>query len=155
MVTKLECALEALVRLNATRSDTKNMDHASLTAVGAIGVGWFLMGPTLVVNFGPWQQSIHFYDVWAVHPRESWWAFKPASIARMRLQLLRLGYLCAAAVISLPAIYRYNYKRKGRCIHVFNSNSPGDDRQWPDASDVGGEFQQLSFPPQKFGTHVR
>jgi len=58
---------------------------------------------------GPWQQSIHFYDVWACHPG-SWWAFKRASIARIALATLAFGILCAAAVFA-PADLDI-YKRK-------------------------------------------
>jgi len=83
------------------------MDHAALAAVGAIGVGWFLMA-TLVVNFGPWQQSIHFYDVWAVIQDPGG---RLSGVNRSHaLTTLAFGILCAAAVFA-PAI-SIIYKRK-------------------------------------------
>ena len=83
------------------------MDHAALAAVGAIGVGWFLMA-TLVVNFGPWQQSIHFYDVWAVIQDPGG---RLSGVNRSHaLTTLAFGILCAAAEFA-PAI-SIIYKRK-------------------------------------------
>lgn len=88
------------------RSDI-NMDHASLAAVGAVAVGWFLMA-TLVVNFGPWQQSIHFYDVWTVIQDPGG---RLSGVNRSHaLATLAFGILCAAAVFA-PAI-SIIYKRK-------------------------------------------
>src|SRR5580704_15116741 len=81
------------------RSDI-NVDHAALAAVGAIGVGWFLMA-TLVVNFGPWRQSIHFYDVWAVIQDPGG---RLSGVNRPHaFATLAFGILCAAAIFA-PAI---------------------------------------------------
>jgi hypothetical protein len=46
------------------RTQTK-IDQAAVLAMVLIAVGWFLMN-TLVVNFGLWQEGIHFYDLLAV-----------------------------------------------------------------------------------------
>lgn len=83
------------------------MDHAALAAVGAIAVAWFLMS-TLVVNFGPWRRSIHFYDVWAVIQDPGG---RLSGVNRAQaLATLGFGILCAAAVFA-PAI-SIIYKRK-------------------------------------------
>jgi hypothetical protein len=84
-----------------------NIDHAALAAVGAIGVAWFLMA-TLVVNFGPWRQSIHFYDVWAVIQDPGG---RLSGLNRSHaLATFAFGILCAAAV-GTPAI-SIIYKRR-------------------------------------------
>jgi hypothetical protein len=63
---------------------------------------------TLVVNFGPWQQSIHFYDVWAVIQDPGG---RLSGVNRSHaLATLAFGILCAAAVFA-PAI-SIIYKRK-------------------------------------------
>jgi hypothetical protein len=83
------------------------IDHAALAAVGAIGVAWFLMA-TLVVNFGPWRQSIHFYDVWAVIQDPGG---RLSGVNRSHaFATLGFGILCAAAVVT-PAISLI-YKRR-------------------------------------------
>jgi hypothetical protein len=83
------------------------MDHAALAALGAIAVAWFLMA-TLVVNFGPWRQSIHFYDVWAVIQDPGG---RLSGVNRSQaLVTLGFGILCAAAVFA-PAI-SIIYKRR-------------------------------------------
>jgi hypothetical protein len=88
------------------RSDIK-IDHAALAAVGAIAVGWFLMA-TLVVSFGPWRQSLHFYDVWAVIQDPGG---RLSGVNRAHaLTTLGFGILCAAAVFA-PAI-SIIYKRR-------------------------------------------
>ena len=87
------------------------MDHAALAAVGAIAVGWFLMS-TLVVSFGPWRQSIHFYDVWAVI-QDPGGRLSGANRSHA-LATFGFGILCAAAVFA-PAI-SIIYKRKNTGI---------------------------------------
>lgn len=42
-----------------------NVDYAALIALAAVALGWFFLS-TLVVDFGLWQKSIRFYQVWAV-----------------------------------------------------------------------------------------
>jgi hypothetical protein len=84
-----------------------DVDHAALATLGAIGVGWFLM-TTLVVNLGLWQQSIRFYDVWAVIQDP---VGRLGGINRSHaLTTLAFGLVCAAAVLA-PAI-SILYKRK-------------------------------------------
>jgi hypothetical protein len=83
-----------------------NIDHAALAALGAIVVGWFLM-TALVVNFGLWQESIRFYDVWAVIQDPGG---RLSGINRSHaLTTLGFGLVCAAAVLA-PAISIF-YKR--------------------------------------------
>jgi hypothetical protein len=84
-----------------------NIDRAALAAVGAIGVAWFLMA-TLVVNFGPWRQSIHFYDVWAVIQDPG--GRLSGVNGSHAFTTLGFGVLCAAAVFA-PAI-SIIYKRR-------------------------------------------
>src|ERR1700733_9761932 len=43
----------------------ETFDRAALIALGAIALGWFFMS-TLVLDFGLWHKSIHFYQVWTV-----------------------------------------------------------------------------------------
>jgi hypothetical protein len=77
-----------------------NIDHAALAALGAIAVGWFLM-TTLVVNFGLWQESVRFYDVWAVIQDPGG---RLSGINRSHpLTTLGFGLVCAAAIL-MPAI---------------------------------------------------
>jgi hypothetical protein len=88
------------------RSDI-NIDRAALAAVGAIGVAWFLM-TTLVVNFGPWRQNIHFYDVWAVI-QDPGGRLSGVNGAHA-FATIGFGILCAAAVVA-PAV-SIIYKRR-------------------------------------------
>jgi hypothetical protein len=84
-----------------------NIDRVALAALGAIGVGWFLM-TTLVVNFGLWQESIRFYDVWAVIQDPGG---RLSGINRAHaLTTLGFGLVCAAAILA-PAISIF-YQRK-------------------------------------------
>jgi hypothetical protein len=77
-----------------------NVDRAALVALAAIIVGWFLMA-TLVVDFGLWQQSIRFYDVWSVIQDP---AARLSGVGRAHaLTTLGFALLCAAAVAA-PAI---------------------------------------------------
>lgn len=63
---------------------------------------------TLVVNFGPWRQSIHFYDVWAVIQDPGG---RLSGVNRSQaLATVGFGILCAAALFA-PAI-SIIYKRK-------------------------------------------
>jgi hypothetical protein len=82
------------------RQSDINIDRAALAAVGAIGVAWFLMA-TLVVNFGPWRQSIHFYDVWAVIQDPG--GRLSGVNGSHAFATLGFGILCAATVLA-PAI---------------------------------------------------
>ena len=89
------------------RRSESNIDHAALIAIGAIVVGWFLMA-TLVVNFGHWQQSIRFYDVWAVIQDPGG---RLSGINRSHaLTTLGFGLVCAAA--ALAPLTPMFYKRK-------------------------------------------
>jgi hypothetical protein len=89
------------------RQFDENIDHAALAALGAIGVGWFLM-TTFVVDFGLWQQGIRFYDVWAIIQDP---AGRLSGInSSHALATFGFGLVCAAA-IGVPAISIF-YKRK-------------------------------------------
>jgi uncharacterized protein (DUF983 family) len=88
------------------RSDVP-IDHAALVALGAIVIGWFLMA-TLVVDFGLWQQSIRFYDVWAVIQDPSG---RLSGVDRPHaLTTLGFGIVCVAAVLAPAAAIFYQRK---------------------------------------------
>jgi hypothetical protein len=91
-----------------------NIDHAALAALAAIGVGWFLM-TTLVVNFGLWQESVRFYDVWAVIQDPGG---RLTGINRSHpLTTFGFGVLCAAAIL-VPAISALRNRSDARLTYL-------------------------------------
>jgi hypothetical protein len=77
-----------------------NIDHVALATLAVIGVGWFFM-TTLVVDFGLWQESVPFYDVWAVIQDPGG---RLSGINRSHpLTTLGFGLVCAAAIF-VPAL---------------------------------------------------
>ena len=84
-----------------------DIDHMALAALGAIGVGWFLL-TTLLVNIGMWQESVRFYDVWTVieDPVGRLSGLNHAHA----LATLGFGVVCAAAVLAptISILYRRN-----------------------------------------------
>jgi hypothetical protein len=86
------------------RTQTK-IDQTAVAAMLLIGVGWFLM-TTLVVNFGLWQEGVHFYDLLAVI-RDP--AGRLSTMDRSHPYLtLGFGLVCSLAVLApvLPMIYK-------------------------------------------------
>ncbi len=75
----------------------ENFDHAALIALAAIALGWFLMS-TLVVDFGLWQKSIRFYQVWAVIEDPA--AELSGVNGARRSATLVFALVCAAALLA-------------------------------------------------------
>jgi hypothetical protein len=83
------------------------VDRAALIALAATAVGWFFMA-TLVVDFKWWQDSIRFYDLWAVIQDPGG---RLSGIRRVHaLTTAGFGLVCAAAILA-PAL-SILYKRK-------------------------------------------
>jgi hypothetical protein len=82
------------------------LDHAALIALGTVAFGWFLMS-TLVVDFGLWQKSVRFYQVWAVI-QDPAGALSGVNGTRP-LTTLVFGVLCAAALLAplVGMLYRH------------------------------------------------
>jgi hypothetical protein len=88
------------------RRPAKNLDHAALIALCAVALGWFFMS-TLVVDFGLWQESIRFYQVWALI-RDPAGQLSGVNSAGTPAALV-FGLVCAAAVLAPVICMRYRH----------------------------------------------
>ena len=79
------------------RRPAEDLDHPALIALGAIALGWFFMS-SLVVDFGLWQKSIRFYQVWALI-QDPAGQLSGVNGART-LTAIVFGIVCAAALLA-------------------------------------------------------